>query len=77
MTWWTDLRARFARPKPLRIVTVIDGEEHTVTEWARRQAAANMQLDPERRRQVEELLDRQYPGQGKRVARERYPEAYL
>lgn len=69
MTWWQRMRARLGRrPHPV-IRTVVDGVEMSVTESARRQAAANLRLDPAKRAEVERMI-------GHERARANYPEAY-
>ena len=69
MTLWSQLKQRFGRHRPPVIPVVIDGQAHTVSEPARRQAAANMKVDPVKRAEVERMI-------GAAEARRRYPEAY-
>ena len=59
--------ARWLGRKPPVIPVMIDGQAHSVTEWARRQAAANMAADPALRAKIIEMI-------GEKAARERYPE---
>lgn len=68
MTWFDDLRRRF-RQRPPVIKTVIDGQQYEVSEVARRQAAINFRLDPEKRAQGEAMI-------GVAEMRRRYPESY-
>jgi hypothetical protein len=57
------------RRKPPIITTVIDGQQHIVTEWARKRAALNMLADPAVKARVVALI-------GEEKAREHYPEAW-
>lgn len=66
--WWREFRSRFGRKPPV-ICTTIDGTDYSVTEWARKQAAANLKADLAKREAVERMI-------GADAARERYPEAF-
>jgi hypothetical protein len=57
---------------------VIDTPYGPVSESARRQAAYNLKIDPQKRRQVEEMLGKELgsPEAGRAEAKRRYPEAY-
>lgn len=55
---------------PPQIWTYVDGQRETVSEGARRQAAANLSVDPVKLAQVIELI-------GEAETRRRYPEVYV
>ena len=72
--WLTRLRLKTRDSKSTLSDTstyppVIYTPEGPVTEWARRQAAENMRLNPAKKIEVEKLI-------GETESRRRYPEAY-
>lgn len=71
-----ELFSKLRGGKPAPVIPTMWGEP--VTESARLQCAMNMLGDPEVKARVEEVLIRQYGHEhGLRLARQRYPEAYV